>query len=175
MSAPSPEHEERVRVLEAVAMLAGFTGAIAFNPPLEPDVFRVDFKRHRVFVGDAKATETAGSHATKARLMRYARATLSWCAGGADAVLAVAHSQPHHSHEWLDALEEVVARAGLWPSAAGTSLLDQGCVLAWVEVPRILTARHGSSPAPVRVHLDGIDREAVGSSADRRSSLSSGH
>jgi len=164
MSSPSPEHEARVRLLEAVAVLAGFTGTVAFEPPLEPDVFRVDFHRRRVFVGDAKATETTGAQATKARLARYARAARSWRDGGADVVLAVAHGQPRQAREWLDAVQEVAGAAGLETARAAISDLYGDCLLAWIYVSGAPTVRRGSSPGAVRLPLDAFFRDEAAAS-----------
>ena len=176
MSSPSAEHEERVRLLEAVAVLAGFTSSIAFDPPLEPDVFRIDFARRSVFVGDAKATETTGCEATKARLTQYAHAARSWCAVGADAVLAIAHGQPHQAEGWRNMLQDVVAVAGLRVAAGATTYLDQGCLLAWVYVPATSKpTRSGSSTTRGIVRLGAfLPREAGASSAGEATSATAG-
>lgn len=70
MSAPTPAHERRRATLEAVALLLGYVTP-ATLPGLLPDVLLS--RGSKLFLGEAKATETPGSAAAHERLSRYVR------------------------------------------------------------------------------------------------------
>jgi len=70
---PSPVHESRVELLRSLGILLGYlkTPAPALPDGSEPDLFQFDPDRHRLLIGDAKATETPGNGATRLRLRHY--------------------------------------------------------------------------------------------------------
>lgn len=70
MAAPTTTHERRRATLEAVALLTGHVTP-ATLPGLLPDVLLA--RGATLFLGEAKATETPGTAATRERLSRYVR------------------------------------------------------------------------------------------------------
>jgi hypothetical protein len=99
VTSPSFAHERRLATLEALAVLAGYTEPAAL-PGVLPDVLLA--RGDRLFLGEAKATETPGSAACRERLSRYVRhlhrlgdrGLLVLCVGG----------QPQ---EWADVLRRL--------------------------------------------------------------------
>jgi hypothetical protein len=73
MSAPSMEHEDRRRMLDAMAILAGFSVCLGSLPDQSrPDVLRLAPATKTVLFGEAKATEHPFCRETLVRLTRYA-------------------------------------------------------------------------------------------------------
>ena len=72
MNAPTAQHESRVDTLAALANRAGFTVDVRLDGHLNPDVTRLHWSSARLFVADAKATESPKDRATRARLAGYA-------------------------------------------------------------------------------------------------------
>src|SRR4051812_39280177 len=66
-------HQQRVEVLEEMARIAGFdVETLVFPDGTRPDVLRGCSESRRLFIGDAKDTESPGCTATRLRLTRYA-------------------------------------------------------------------------------------------------------
>lgn len=69
----TPEHRDRTRLLDTLALLAGFDASLATLPDGRvPDVVRVSFRPAGLFIGDAKHADQPGSADTCLRLRRYA-------------------------------------------------------------------------------------------------------
>jgi hypothetical protein len=61
-----------------MADLAGFVIASRIDGHLAPDLVRLHYRRPRLFVADAKATESPGTRDTKIRILFYLRAIRPW-------------------------------------------------------------------------------------------------
>jgi hypothetical protein len=117
MGRPSDDHEERREILDAVAVLAGFTTLFPSALPdgRRPDVMRLALTTGGVFLGDAKATESSGNSDTFARLLAYA----TWINAAARcdthpiAVLALCVPAPLDAEGWTRALALVAHEVGL--------------------------------------------------------------
>lgn len=76
---PSLLHEGRVETLRTLATLGGFEyGPSVLLDGSRPDVLRLRVSDGSLFVGDAKATETAGNSETYERLGRYVEFIATW-------------------------------------------------------------------------------------------------
>lgn len=68
----TPEHRERTRLLDSLALLAGFDARVAVLPDGRvPDVVRVAFRPPGLFIGDAKHADNPSSVESYLRLRRY--------------------------------------------------------------------------------------------------------
>ena len=68
----TPEHRERTRLLDSLALLAGFEARVAVLPDGRvPDVVRVAFRPPGLFIGDAKHADSPNSVESYLRLRRY--------------------------------------------------------------------------------------------------------
>ena len=78
MGAPSVTHERRVADLRTLGQLAGHTREVRLARYETPDVVLASPTRPRLFVADAKSTETSARAETRARLRSYRSASRSW-------------------------------------------------------------------------------------------------
>lgn len=131
----SAEHEERCEILEALGVLAGFTAALPM--PLYdgsiPDVLRVDFRRGRAWIGDAKASESPGNRETTRRLARYAEWAVASGMPGWSTTLALCHPVSS-AGMWLRVLRQVVRDGGGVAAAEGSMVLDRSSVVTWITL-----------------------------------------
>lgn len=141
MSAPGQDHEARAALLDACALLTGHTARTRLSLRDVPDVVRTDPARARLFVGDAKDTETPGCAATARRLGSYARSAAAWSSAGWSVRLALCHGHAHHALGWSALLSGAARRAGLVPQAGGTIALGDGSQLTWVDLGPLSTTR----------------------------------
>jgi hypothetical protein len=144
VSAPSQEHEDRRELLEAIAVLAGFSVRTRLGPGLEPDVVRVDLQRRRLFVADAKATEQPHESATSKRFERYVHEARRWSRAGFVVTLAICHGGDHRAAMWRDFLARQLP-AGTFVHSAG---LDATSVATWAVVPARLNPGSGQTCWP---------------------------
>jgi hypothetical protein len=132
---PSAEHEYRRGVLDALAILTGHTAELVSGLPdgTRPDVARLDVKGMRVFLGEAKATETARCQATLARALKYVR----WLAGGVRAgysgTFGVCFGQSAHAGAWRNTIEMLILECGINGSCAVFGLATD-VWLVWVRI-----------------------------------------
>lgn len=147
MAGPSAAHEERVGALETLAALAGFSASADLGPGLIPDVVRLDAARRRLFIGDAKATESSRCTATRTRLASYLSEARLWRLAGADVLFTLAHGAPARADRWLNTVEAVLADAGLDVAAVGSAGIGPDCVLAWAWIGRLAAQSHPAGMA----------------------------
>lgn len=136
---PSILHESRVGTLDALARLAGCGRTVELDRHLHPDVVRSDWGGRRLFVGEAKATETAGCQATARRLRRYLRSVRSWQDAGFDVRLAVCGGD----QKWVDRLLTLAAQVGNPACHQGWVRVGDDPV-AWIDLP----PTGATSPSP---------------------------
>jgi hypothetical protein len=118
-------------LLRAMGMLAGCVMTTRLDTQLAPDVVLTDLRHRRLFVGDAKATETAGCAATSRRLRRYVRATTAWRSSRYVVRVAICTAP---SHEWRAALLAAVRDAGLVAMATGAIEIAGVDQVSWVDL-----------------------------------------
>jgi hypothetical protein len=123
-----------VGLLCAVASLAGYVRPLPLGLHIEPDLVRFDAARRRVFIGDAKETESPGSLETGGRLSAYAHGVRPLLAAGWDALFVVCHGSPYRADRWCACLTQAIQSAGLMPSSAGGGIIDYDAVLAWATL-----------------------------------------
>lgn len=129
--APSVPHEARVRVLETLATLAGFPASAQLGLGLIPDVVRLDVAGRRLFIGDAKATESSGCDATRMRLATYLAEARDWQGAGTGVVFVLAHGEPGQADDWLRTVAIVLREVEMAPTATGSADIGPDCFLAW--------------------------------------------
>ena len=133
MSRPSPLHEERLRLLEDLADLAGYTVGVDLYASLRPDVVRLHHSASSLLVADAKATEDPADSATRSRLQRYASAAQAWVNVGVDVALAVCHG-PDPARRWLASTIAIAAAAGRPVRGTSCTDLDDDNAVTWVAL-----------------------------------------
>ncbi len=131
MSRPSVLHEERLRLLEDLAHLAGYTTEVDLHAGLRPDVVRLHQSARSLLLADAKATEDPRDFATRARLQRYAFAANAWVAVGVDVAFAVCHG-PDPGRRWLSLATTVASTAGHPVRTTRYTYLDEDNAVTWV-------------------------------------------
>jgi hypothetical protein len=136
-------HERRVGLLATLAALAGCRAASRLEPGLAPDVLTADHRLRVLFVGDAKATETAGCAATARRLRRYLRATQTWRAAGYTVRVVLCASG--EAKAWEAALLRLAAEVHAPLAAHGHAAVGADDGLAWVDLPSTKAARRAAS------------------------------
>lgn len=153
MGAPSPLHESRVTLLGGLADLAGFVIPSRIDANLTPDLVRIHQRHPRLFVADAKATESSGNRETKARFLLYLKAIQPWLNCGFTVQVAIC-TDPDPFGSWLKTLRAMAQFSGLVSSAANTYLVDEETQIAWLTVQ--LTPVEISAPV-----LRPLDRGAT--------------
>jgi len=133
VTAPSVLHEERVRTLRTVGNLAGFPLTSRLTDDDWPDVFLVDLPHLRVFVGDAKVTESPGTYATKLRLASYFRASIRWHHLGFQ-IAVILCVRSGDAGRWLQLLLSTAVVVGLRAGQSSVVDLDDGESLVSVTV-----------------------------------------
>lgn len=109
-----PAHEERVRTLVALALLAGATTDLRALPDgTVPDVLRFSRERGLLFVGEAKDTEHPRTSDAMVRLGHYLTWVVSHAHGGRASVLAVC-CQRSAAASWSATVTSLAAELG-WP------------------------------------------------------------
>jgi hypothetical protein len=148
MGRPSAPHESRVDILNAVAVMAGYTAPSQIAAGLMPDVVRLDLRHRGLFVADAKETETPGTRHTRDRLRSYALAARAWLHAGYTARLAICHGDPASPGPWLSLLQVAARDAAVHGSEGGWAILDHDNVLCWVDLsPAPRTDARATRPA----------------------------
>lgn len=130
MSAPGAAHEPLRTDLDALAVLSGHRCLLRLAAWLRPDVARCDMAHARIFVGDAKDTESPANAETIRRLRSYFAPVGSANRRGCAATFAVAHGEP--SADWLSVLEWLCARLGLEATARGQEVIAADATVSWI-------------------------------------------
>lgn len=132
MSAPSPDHQERVDLLRSIATLSGYPCDVPIDDALVPDVARLSRATRGLFVGDAKATETSGCAATSERLQNYLRAVRAHDQADRPLLLMIAHGDLFDQAGWVATLGRVLLTSGRGsPLASGSLVIDEEHMLAY--------------------------------------------
>jgi hypothetical protein len=104
-----------------------------------PDVARLGAAGRRLFIGDAKATETADDGGSLRRLAGY----VTWCAAasaaGADVTVAVCCGSESDAYGWLTAILGLAAAASIVPTSFAVSRISGFEAVAWMRVTRQLS------------------------------------
>lgn len=129
---PSRDHQERLAALVTIARLAGLqTEVQLFGGTLFPDVAFADFRRRRLLVGDAKATEGPNDREAIGRLRRYFRALRKPSQDGFDIRIAVCAGS--RAVEWRSCLLDLSREASFVVKESGAQQLGDDYV-AWVDL-----------------------------------------
>jgi hypothetical protein len=128
-------HEARAQILEALALLSGFT-AYEVSTALDvgrPDVLRSDPRCGAFFIGEAKDTETPGRTDTRERLSGYvAFLARAITAGLRGSVFAVCVTDGRVVDEWVALLGALCLDAALEPTIE-IRRVPAGGVVLWVK------------------------------------------
>lgn len=130
---PSAEHEARREVLGAIAVLSGFDLAVRSALPdgSRPDILHISSAARRVFIGEAKYSETPGCLGTLARMRRYLAWFGSADGGPVECLLAVCHSRRDDRRAWQAGLRLLASEEQLTVASTGSKSLDLDTVLTW--------------------------------------------
>jgi len=129
-------HEQRQAVLDAMAVLCGYTlGALKqFPDGARPDVLRIHPSNGGAFLGDAKDTETPGNLSTQARLTSYFGWAKSIQKTGKPVVFALCvRSGLRTSKRWLDLLNQIGLELGLARMGSGIRRISSECTVVWMS------------------------------------------
>jgi hypothetical protein len=148
----TPEHRDRMRLLDTLALLAGFNTRLAgFPDGRAPDVVRVSFRSAGLFVGDAKHADSPHSVETYLRVRRYV------CWGemflrrpGRRLVVALATPTPN-ALEWLRLLVALADDVGL-------RMGDTSCT-AFAASTVVEIAYESGLPGRTRLSLENAPQE----------------
>src|SRR5574337_181068 len=137
MGAPSVGHEVRRKVLDALAVLAGYTLQLRTGLPdgRQPDVVRLSPRHRSLFIGDAKISEGPFQTWTCVRLCAYLR----WFAVevsrmGSDGVFAVCFASRMDVQGWCETLSRLAREVGSQDAVAESEDLGGGVRCAWIRV-----------------------------------------
>jgi hypothetical protein len=133
VSAPSALHDARLHVLGDVAALAGFYIDLPFAQGERPDIVRLHHQRPSLLVGDAKATESPGCEATRARLTRYFRTGRKWSSAGFGVRVALCHG-PVDPERWAILLCRAARDAQCRTGPVDAALFDSETTVTWVDL-----------------------------------------
>jgi hypothetical protein len=122
--------------LDALATMVGCTIEWPALPDgSRPDVLRLDARHLRLFVGDAKHSETPGCSATATRLTAYANAIerhVIRCGGSA--VFALCHGWQTEEDQWMEVIARLLGREGLAVQVRSPLWLPGLGSITWFEV-----------------------------------------
>lgn len=130
MSAPTDDHEFRVRTLDTAAVLAGFRRRSVWDG-LRPDVCRLN-EGGGLLLGDAKHTETPGNEATRWRWARYARRAHQLLAVGEIQHVSFVVCCPSQTLGWKRLISDVADLEGLRIASDGAAVWGEDLQVAWV-------------------------------------------
>ncbi|GAB3332593.1 hypothetical protein GCM10027452_05900 [Micromonospora halotolerans] len=153
MGRPSGPHESRVEILATVAVLAGYTAPSQIAADLTPDVVRLDLRYRRLFVADAKETETPGTRHTQERLRAYVIAAKAWLSARYSVRLAVCHGDYGAAGPWLSLLRTTARDAAVESTEGSWTTLDRENVLCWVDLsvrPQVDASTDVRAAVPIR-------------------------
>ena len=129
---PGALHEERVAVLSTLAQLCGCRSAVELGPNLQPDVVLANYHQRLLFLGEAKATETAGNAATARRFRRYLAASKLWLAVGYWVRVTVCTSRP--TPMWGKVIAQLARDESIDVIGSGILYLPVEHALAWIDL-----------------------------------------
>lgn len=115
-----------------MGILAGCRSVVQLESALRPDVVLANRSLRRLFLGDAKATETAGCGYTCRRLRRYLRAVAPWSAAGYDIRLAIC--APIGSGDWQATLTSSARSVGIKILRNGSTDIGTDSEVAWIDI-----------------------------------------
>lgn len=114
--APTSKHEARRDLLEAIAILAGYTLQVPAGllGGREPDVVRFHPRHRSLFIGEAKDTESPLTTSSRIRLLVYMR----WFAAevtrnGSDGLFMLCVGSGMQAQQWCIGLSSLACEVGL--------------------------------------------------------------
>jgi hypothetical protein len=131
-------HGSRTQFLDVLAVLTGCRLRLQALPDgHRPDVMRYDRERNRLFLGEAKETETPGNSETRIRLLTYLRWMRAYLSEPSrTAVLAICYGTTAHGKGWLEAIEFLSQELRLEVTQSGIKRFDGGLAVAWFTYGR---------------------------------------
>jgi len=131
-------HKQRQEFLDCLAILTGYEVELTTGFPdgRYPDVLRIDQSRQRLFIGDAKDSESPGCLDTQARLLAYFRWLSVHVVGrGGQGMVAICFGDVGHAPGWIATLEALAKEAGVGHMVSGVDYFGPGFVVAWSRTP----------------------------------------
>jgi hypothetical protein len=130
-------HDQNVTVLNTLSLLLGCYSDffIEFPDGKRPDVLRYDAKKKRLFIGDAKNTETPKNKNTQKRLYSY----LLWLSAyvskpGRQAIFAICFRNPSDLEGWILAIQNLATLASVKILSVSSDQIDDETNLVWFSV-----------------------------------------
>ncbi len=134
MTAPSALHQSRVETLLSLAVLAGLTVPVRIDRSRVPDVVRRSPDGSRLFLGDAKASETPRSRETARRLIGYLGCCRPYLDDGVYVRLAICHGVDVGRPTWRDLLCRAARAAFIDADRAEIAMLAADAWLSWIDL-----------------------------------------
>lgn len=135
----SHKHEEKVDVLNTVAILAGYSESFGGRLPdgARPDVLRFQPETGALFIGDAKETERPFDQAVRARLSRYMQ-WFRWniAARGTGGIFALCVGRCHDLGDWSAVIEDLALQSEIDYHRIHERTLSHDIFALWLEVTR---------------------------------------
>ena len=130
---PSVLHEERVKLLRALAAVFGFTRMLrgGFPEGEHPDVLLTGSQPLGIFVGDAKDSEHPSFSATVNRLRRYMRWFRAAGSQGRTCVFAISFGRVSDALEWKALLDQLARDAGFAKVSFSLEFLPNSHYVIW--------------------------------------------
>lgn len=132
MGAPSQLHEERVAILDAIAVLAGFPAPARLVMGGLPDVLRVDPVGLGLFIGDGKETEVPSCRETQVRLRGYVSQLSRWSDLDRRGLLALCIPGMSPVTAWMEMLCRIAEEERFPARSDGVATLSSDHCLVWV-------------------------------------------
>jgi hypothetical protein len=130
-------HDRNARVLSTLALLLGCHSNFFIELPdgKRPDVLRYDSIKKRLFIGDAKNTETPRNKNTQKRLFSY----LLWLSAyvskpGRHAIFAVCFRHASDLDGWIYTIQGLALVANISLSNIRSDQIDAETNLVWFSV-----------------------------------------
>lgn len=129
-------HDLRIEFLDSLSVLAGYAQKLDCGLPdgRRPDILRIDLKRQRLFIGDAKDSESPKDLNTGARLLAYFRwLSTHVVARGGRGTVAICFGNARHVRGWTNTLRMLSQEAGIAEVVTGVERFGTGFFVAWCD------------------------------------------
>jgi hypothetical protein len=149
---PSLEHEVRVAFLNDLAILAGFHHSAPMDVVIGiPDTLRLSLPSGDIFIGDAKATETAGCEETRRRIGQYLNSAHRYLwHTSRTLVFALCVPTSANPLNWVRSIQEIAAESGLEFGKVTWRYIGSGYQLIYFFAQAAVTTQRADAASHLR-------------------------
>ena len=129
-------HELRREFLDSLAVLSGYAQELDGGLPdgRRPDVLRIDLKRQRLFIGDAKDSESPKDLNAGVRLLAYFRwLSTHVVARSGRGTVAICFGNARHARGWIATLKTLAQEAGIAEVVTGVEKFSSDFFVVWCD------------------------------------------